>query len=1063
MMSEDKRGVMAWFAGNSVAANMLMIALVAIGAIMVMTMKTEVFPEIDPRTVTVSVTYSGANPEEVEQSINRRVESALTGLSGIKRVTSSASEGQGTVTAELTSIANPDAVLVDVRDAVDKIADFPPEEAEDPVVEKSTLEPELLTLALFGDVRAGEQQLRQTAERLRSELLATNQLADVALGGVRAFEISIEVSEEALQRYNLTIENIGQKITAASVDIAGGTLRTTAGEILLRTAAKRTSAEGFGAIPIVTQQDGATVLLSDIARITDGYADGDLVNTFNGTSSIFITVYRSADQGVIDAEDVVRAYLEDVSIPPGMSLEIRDNDTDQLRDRINLMVRNAIFGFGLVVLTLVLFLDLKLAFWTGLAIPISFLGGLAIAGAMGASINMISLFALILVLGIVVDDAVVIGENIFDTQSKGGDPADAALRGLREVAAPVTVGVMTTILAFFPLLFTTGTLGQIVGVVPVVVIAILAISLVEGLLILPAHLSHGGPWSTGPMGWVQSGFSGALNRFTKKVVSPLVWVAVQFRYATMTLIAAIIFISVTALTTGFLSFVFLPPTEGDSVDLVITLPEGAPFSETQAAAEAAMRAAGIVSDQVEELDGVSPVRTTSATIGQASTGSAGPGASSYATQSNVAQVRVDLTSSDNRSVGSSEFEKMWRETLGTIPNVESLAFSSGLFSLGDDISFDLSLADDDLLLAAAEALRTQLGSINGVYDIQFSLQYGKRQLEFALNETGVALGLSDGDLARQIRRAFFGETVQTLQRGLDEVPVVVRYPQDARSSLSDVYNMRISLPGGSNVPISAVAHITETRSFSTIERANGQRVLTVTAKVDSSVSNADAVNSELIDTFLPGLSAEYPGLVWSQSGQSVEQSEDLLNIFIAFGCAMLMIFVMLAAFTRSYILPIVILSTVVYGVVGAIVGHVALGYPMTFISVFGIVALSGVVINDTILLLDDYRRRMERDATQSKHQAFVESAARRFRPILMTTLSTAIGLFPMIFETSVQAKFLVPMAISLGFGILVATPILLLAIPATVIILDDLGRPVRWFKRRSANAVDGKSEVGTAA
>ncbi len=788
--------------------------------------------------------------------------------------------------------------------------------------------------------------------------------------------------------------------------------------------------------------------LGDIATIRDGFADGDLINVFNGSPSVFITVYRSAEQGVIEAEEVVRGYLDTVSVPPGMTLEIRDNDTDQLMDRINLMVRNAIFGFGLVFLSLVLFLDLKLAFWTSVAIPISFLGGLAIAGMMGASINMISLFALILVLGIVVDDAVVIGENIFDEQSKGGDRAEAALRGLREVAAPVTIGVLTTIIAFLPLAFTTGTLGQIVGVVPVVVIAILVISLIEGLLILPAHLSHGNPWSVGPLKWVQSGFSGALDRFTLWVVRPMVWAAVTFRYATMALVGATIVIAVSALSTGFLSFVFLPPTEGDSVELTITMPEGAPFSSSQMVAEAALVAAARINTQITQRDGASPVLTTSATIGQATLGGGGPGGSASATQSNIAQVRVDLTPSDSRNIGSVAFEQKWREELGAVSGADSVVFVSGLFTLGDDVSIDLSHADEDQLLRAAETLRSRLESTNGVYDIQFSLQFGKRQLEFALTNVGAALGLSDGDLARQIRRGFFGETVQTLQRGLDEVPVVVRYPRDARNSLSDVYNMRITLPGGEDVPITAVADISESRGFSTIERANSRRVLTVTAKVDSDVTTADNINTDLSEVFLPDLSERYAGLVWTPSGQTVNQAQDLQNIFGAFAIAILGIFVMLAGFTRSYILPIVILTTVVYGVVGAIVGHVMLGYPLTFVSIFGIVALAGVVINDTILLLDDYRRRMVRAPDQPKPQALIESAARRFRPILMTTLSTSFGLLPMIFETSVQAKFLVPMAISLGFGILIATPILLMAIPATVLILDDVGRPFRWARLR---------------
>ena len=741
----------------------------------------------------------------------------------------------------------------------------------------------------------------------------------------------------------------------------------------------------------------------------------------------------------------MRDFLDDVRLPPGIGLEIRDNDTDVLRDRINLMLRNAIFGFGLVFLSLVLFLDLKLAFWTSLAIPISFLGGLAIASLFGASINMISLFALIIVLGIVVDDAVVVGENVYQAQVEGRSQFEATLRGLKEVAAPVTLGVMTTIMAFAPLAFTSGTLGQIISVVPVVVIAILAVSLLECLLILPAHLSGGGRWSMGPLAWVQRGFQAMLAAVTRAILRPVVLGAVRLRYLTMALVCAGAVLAAVSYLTGHLRFVFIPPTEADGVQLTLTMAEGTPFSTTQQGAETALWAAAHVNDAIAARDGTAPVLRTSATIGQAATGS--PLAGSTDSSTNVAQIRVELTPSDSRSIGSVDFERLWRAEIGALAAAESMIFVSGLFVVGNDVSIELRHPDDTVLIAAAEALGDRLRATVGISDIEFSLQYGKRQLEFRLNALGQSLGLTESDMARQIRRAFFGETVQTLQRGLEEVDVVVRYPQDARTSLSDVYTLRITLPGGETVPVTAIADITETRGFSTIERADGRRILRVTAKVDPDVTTSDNVNTNLTTEFLPELRERVTGLGWSMSGQAADQNEDLKTLLGAMGIAILGIFVMLASFTRSYSLPLVILSTVAYGVVGAVLGHVLLGYPLTFISLFGMVALSGVVVNDTILLLDDYKRRLSRQPILDKVQAIADSAARRFRPILMTTLSTAFGLLPMIYETSLQAKFLIPMAISLGFGILIATPILLVAIPATVMILDDLGRPFRWAWR----------------
>ena len=1036
-------GILEWFAGNHVAANILMIALVVAGANTVLTMRTEVLPPIDPRQITASVSYPGANPEEIESGIVIRMEAALSGISGIVRITSRAAEGLGTVTAELSSFADADEVLSDIRDAVDRLPDFPPEGAEDASVAKAAVRPQLMTLALFGEV--GERPLREAAERLRDDLLAVRQIAEIELNGVRAYEVSIEVDEEALQRFNLTFETITQRISAASLDLAGGTLRTANGEILLRTPAERADAESFGDVPMIVTDEGASVRLSDIGTVRDGFADGDLINVYNGQPAVFISIFRAPEQGAIAAERVVRYFLETVGLPPGIGLEIRDNDTDVLRDRINLMLRNAVFGFGLVFLSLVLFLDLKLAFWTSLAIPISFLGGLAIASLFGVSINMISLFALIIVLGIVVDDAVVVGENVYQAQAESRSQFEATLRGLKEVAAPVTLGVMTTMMAFAPLAFTSGTLGQIISVVPIVVIAILAVSLLECLLILPAHLSGGGRWSMGPLAWVQRGFHATLEAVTRIILRPVVLGAVRVRYLTMALVCAGIGLAAVSYLTGHLRFVFIPPTEADGVQLTLTMAEGTPFPTTQQGAEAALWAAARVNDAIAARDGTAPVLRTSATIGQATGGS--PLAGSTDSSTNVAQIRVELTPSDSRSIGSVDFERLWREEIGALAAAESMIFVSGLFIVGDDVSIELRHPDDTILIAAADGLGDRLKATAGVSDIEFSLQYGKRQLEFRLNGLGQSLGLTESDMARQIRRAFFGETVQTLQRGLEEVDVVVRYPQDARTSLSDVYNLRITLPGGETVPVTAIADITETRGFSTIERADGRRVLRVTAKVDPDVTTSDNVNTNLTTEFLPELSERVIGLNWSVSGQAADQNEDLMNLLGAMGIAMLGIFVMLASFTRSYILPLVILTTVAYGVVGAVVGHVLLGYPLTFISLFGIVALSGVVVNDTILLLDDYKRRLSRLPDLDKVQTIADSAVRRFRPILMTTLSTAFGLLPMIYETSLQAKFLIPMAISLGFGILIATPILLVAVPATIMILDDLGRPFRWAWR----------------
>ena len=1028
---DNHRGLVAYFARNPVASNLVMVILLVGGLLAALGLTAQVFPTIDPGTVTISVAYPGATPSEVEEGITRRVEEAVFGIDGVDRVISRASENLGSVTLELKDFVDADKVRDDAEAAVQQLIDFPPEDAEQAKIVRAETLADVLTIVVSSEM--GERELRRGAEAIEEELLALPGVSLVTLVGAKDYEIAIEITEASLRRYDLTMSEVANTIRQSSINLSSGEIRTRGGDLLLRTNTKGTTGKSFENIVLRASSDGSVLRVSDVATVRDGFIDVDLINQFNGRESIFVKVQKSEAEDVLAIAEEIKMFLTDYTPPQGVDVSVWDDQTEILQDRVGLLLRNGLLGFALVFLFLVIMLDLRLALWVAMGVPISFLGAFLFFDAFDVNINMISLFALIIVLGIVVDDAVVVGENIIAEQEQGKRGMEAAMDGVKGVFGPVMVGVLTTMAAFAPLLFATGTFGQILGSVPVVVILVLGMSLIEAFLILPSHLANGGKWSRWPLDRIQDAVAGVVERFRNNILAPAVAKAVRHRYLTLLGGIGLLVLAGSLVTSGAVRFIFFPDLESSSIRATVEFPVGTPFNSTKSAADRLVAAANAVN---EKLDGVA-FESISVTIGgQTRTGGGPGGGGGLTVASHLASVQIELGPEPPRTQSAKELERLWRNEVGEIAGVERLSYVADFFSGGADVEFELAHQDGNILEQAVATLKTSYATLDGFYEIQDSNSIGKRQFDINLTPTGEAAGLTPADVARQLRRNFFGEEVQRIQRGREELKVMVRYPEASRQSTADLFGARIRLADGTEAPLSSVAQVTESRSYSAINRVDGLRIVSVSAQVDNAVTTPSAANTAVTNQFVPLLKQQFPGLQIRQAGQGREQSEDLGALGRLTLVALLIIFALMASQLKSYTQPIIILAGVPFGAAGALVGHYLLGYNLSFISIFGMVALSGVVVNDSLVLVDRYNKLVEEGWDNA--EAIIEASRRRFRAIFLTTATTALGLTPMLFETSTQAQFLIPMAVSLATGIVFASVIILFLIPALVMIREDM-------------------------
>jgi multidrug efflux pump subunit AcrB len=1064
--AEDRSGPLAWFAGNHVAANLLMLFVLAMGLLSLSSIVVETFPEFSIDRITVSVVHRGATPVETEEGVVVKVEEAVASIEGIKRISGTAAEGAGAVTIELEDDADGVWVLNEVKAAVDRINTFP-EETEKPVVSEVISRREVVSVVVHGDT--SRKTLAALAERLRDDLTAAPGISQAEIQGLPSYEISIEVAEEKLRRHGLTFQSVADAVRGASLDLPGGSVKTHGGEILLRTQGQKYHGDEFAEIVVLTRGDGTRVRLADVATVIDGFEDADVTSRFDGRPAAVVQIFRTGDEGALEIASTVYEYVDRIreTLPAGVAIDTWADRSIVLRQRISLLLENAAIGLVLVFLSLAFFLDLRLAFWTTMGIPISFLGGLWLLPYFDVSINMISLFAFIVSLGIVVDDAIIVGENIFSYLQKGFRPIDAAIRGVREMAVPVSFAILTTVAAFLPLVFVEGLMGKVMRNIPLVVIAVLIISLLEGLLILPAHLSGDGraPRFLRPLTAllrplltvhkaIRRRATGGLEKLIHGPYARLLEKTLEWRYLTAAVAIATLFLTAGVVAAGWLKFTLMPAIDADSMTALLEMPQGTPVEQTERIAARIEQAAVELGRQYDQ-----PVVVHLNTIlgEQPATGGKGPIALGSLTGSggHLAQVTVELLKGEERNVASAELMNRWREQVGEVPGATSLSYQASFFTAGDPVSVQLAHQDFETLLVAVERLKSVLDEYPGVTDIADSFVPGKRELKLDLTEEGRALGLTRRELARQVRQGFYGEEAQRIQRGRNDIRVMVRYPEAQRTSRGDIEAMRIRLRDGTETSFPTVATVAEGRGYATLKRVDRRRVVTVTADVDDDVANATEINATLMSAVLPRLIADFPGLMFDFEGEERAKQESLASLRTNFVIALLAIFALLAIPFRSYSQPLIIMSVIPFGFVGAVAGHLVMGLELSLLSFFGMVALTGVVVNDSLILVDLVNRERRRGVPLDV--ALRTAPLRRFRPIILTTLTTFFGLTPMLLETSLQAQFLIPMAVSLGFGVVFATVITLILVPVTYRILEDAHQ---LFESSSVEAVEEEEGVG---
>ncbi len=1036
-------GAIAWMAKNSVSANLLMAGIVIGGLVMAFTfVRQEVFPQVEPDYIQITVPYPGASPEEVEQGILLALEESVRSLDGIKQVDSTAAEGFGSVSLELEIDTDKNKALADVKNAVDRIVTFP-QNAERPIVMAPKWRAQAISVVIYGDQK--EKVLRELAEQARDEMLDRADITYVEISGARPLEISIEVPEEKLRAFGVTLPEIAAKIRRTAVEIPAGGVKTRGGEILLRTAERRDLGDEFKDIPILTTRDGTPVRLEEIATIKDGFAETDVSAMYEGKRAVTLDVFSVGDESPTEVAAAAKEYVEILKkdLPPGVFVSTWGDMAELYSQRLDLLLRNAQIGLVLVLVILGLFLEPRLAFWVTAGIPISFMGAFLVLPSLDVSLNMVSLFAFIVTLGMVVDDAIVVGENIFRLRRNGVPPIEAAISGAREVAMPVTFSVITTIAAFSPLLFVPGTRGKFMYVIPAVVILVLAVSLIESFFILPAHLGHlGKPRLLAALIHHQQKVSRAVERFVEHAYGPVLKAALRQRWITLAFGIAIFFSAIGLVMGGQVKWVFWPEEESDWIVVDAKLPFGAPIQETEQVMQRIIRAAHEV---IEENGGPQISKGIFSVLG-ASRNEAG---------THITRVVTNLVPTDKRPLSSSEFASEWRKKVGKIPGLESLNFDSSTGRSSAPIDIELSHRKVKVLEAAAADLAQQLNTYEGLKDIDDGVELGKAQIDFTLSPQGQSAGLTSTDLAGQVRGAYYGNEALRQQRGRNEIRIMVRLPRSERESLSSVENLIIRTPAGGEMPLRQAAKVSHGRAYTRIKRTDGRRTVRVKAFVEEDQANIQEVLASVFDKVLPQLRDRHPGLSCGSAGRQKSNDEFTEFLQIAYLIALGMIYVLIAIPLRSYAQPFfVVMMAIPFGVVGAILGHLIMGLDLSLVSLMGIVALTGVVVNDSLVLVDAANRfRLQ---GLGRLEAGEAAGKRRFRAVILTSLTTFGGLTPMILETSVQARMLIPMAISLGFGVLFSTLVTLLLVPALFVMIE---RPRDWLRaRRAANLDQGSPD-----
>ncbi|KAA1257596.1 Antibiotic efflux pump membrane transporter ArpB [Rubripirellula obstinata] len=1066
-----KRAV-AWAISNAPGMNVLMIALMAIGALSLGKLRREVFPAFELEIVMITVPYPGATPTDTEEAICQKIEEAIRSIDGIKKVTSIAQEGSGFVLAELRSdIEDVQKVMSEIGREVDRIPSFPAL-AEDPQVQQITFREAAIRIGIVGPderTRQSELRLREVAEQVRDEVLTLPSVSSASIMGTRPYQIDVEIPEATLRSYGLSLASVANIIRARNIELPGGNLKSEGQEVLLRAKNKGRVGEEIAKLPIVTRPGGVVLTIADLGEVRDEFEDITAVGEINGEPAMVVNVDRTKQEDLLAMTEAVREYVAAAELPPGFRFEVWGDTSTDVRDRLRLLLRNGLQGLILVFLVLTLFLEMRLAFWVALGIPISILGSGVALSYGDQTLNMLSLFSFLVALGIVVDDAIVIGENIYAHIQMGKPLKQAAIDGTTEVMGSVAASVTTTVIAFSPMFFVSGVMGKFMAVIPFAVIAMLVISLWESVFVLPTHLAHKHTgffrfmdvltYPIRPIGMVLNWASGHAGRGMDWVVESVYTPMLRFSLAhPLVPIAAALGMAIfTAglIRGGIVPSILFPKTDNNNLQATIAFPDGTPAIETdratrkmgdairrvsQRVAEKRSQETGIPIEDIyrsDQGDGDGPVRLTYRDLGSITNveNAAGGGGNG----SHVGQLFVELFDTEVRNIHSDDLIAMWRAEAGEFPGSERVTYGTiGVGPGGKAIEFKLLAAgeNEDQLLKATEAVKERLAEFAGVFDIADDNTPGKWEFQFRVKDRALSTGVTPTDLGETVRNTYFGAEVMRLQRGRHEVKLMVRYPKEERESLVDFREIRVQTADGSQRPITEIAEVELSRGFSEINRVDQMRSITISADLDETRANAELIISDLQKEFVPKLQAKYPDVRVRWEGQREQSRESVGSLITGFGIAIVAMFVLLVVQFRSYVQPLLILLIVPFGMIGAVWGHAILGLPLTLFSMFGLVALAGVVVNDSIVLIDFINSRV-RDGMPIR-QALVESGQRRFRPILLTSMTTIAGLAPLMTERSFQAQLLIPMAASLAFGLALATILVLILVPVFYLLYLNL-------------------------
>ncbi len=1063
------KSLVRWAVQNGPGVNVMVMGVLVAGALSFMMLRRETFPEFELEVVLVQVPYPGASPADAEKGICQPVEEAVRALDGIKRLVSVAREGAGFVIIELNSnVGDVQKVVSEVRSRVDRISNFP-ELAEDPQVEQITFRQPAIRLAVIGprsEDRDAEMKLREVTESVRDALLDLPEITQATLLGAKPFQIDVELSESTLRKYGLTLSRVAQILRRENIEMPGGQLRAEGQEILLRGKNRRELGEEIKNLPIIVQPNGVVMKISDVGEVRDEFDDSSNINEVNGMPAMVISVDRTSAEDLLTMADAVHKFAKSAQIPAGFSLRVWGDTSVDVRDRMRLLRDNGLQGLLLVFVLLTLFLEFRLAFWVAMGIPISVMGAGMVLLATGQTLNMLSMFAFLMALGIVVDDAIVVGENIYSRRSEGMGYVEAAIEGTAEVLPSVFSSVATTVIAFIPFFFVSGVMGKFIAVMPVAIIAMLVISLIEASTALPSHLAHGDSKKAKTLpgkilGWLSRPFKPLgrlLDAISHRGGSGLDWVGEKLYFPVLKFVLkypllavavgiAMLLITFGMVRSGRIPFNAFPKTDSNQILAQIVYPDGTPVQVADAATKRIEQAIRTVSERVFEeqaktasaevlaavssdpLEPKGPVKLTFRQVGQV-TAQGALGSTQNSNGSNVGQIICELHDASLRTKTSTELINMWRKEAGEFTGAERVTFDSAeLGPGGNPIEFKLlapgnqqSQLDEAVAMAKAE-----LATYRGVYDIRDDATPGKTEFQIRVKDSAQSMGITSADLAETIRNTYYGAEVMRLQRGRHEVKLMVRYPEKERTSLAQFKEIRVRGTDNIERPITELADITVTQGYSEINRLDQQRAITIITDLDATETNAQQVIDKLKSEFMPKMIAACPSVGVRWEGQQQQTQESTQSLFIGSGLALLAMYVLLVVEFRSYFQPLIILAIVPYGVIGAIWGHGIMGIEVTLFSFFGLVALSGVVVNDSIVLVDFINARVRSGIDQ--RQALLEAGRRRLRPVFLTSVTTIGGLLPMLLERSFQAQFLVPMATSIAFGLMLSTFLVLFQVP----------------------------------